>query len=283
MLTFAILLPLIGSLVLAFAPRLDGSVARASAVGTSVLPLAALVMVSLDFDASGAQFQAVAETEWIPALGVAWRVGVDGIALALALMTALLFLAAVAWPAETQGRARQYYAWFLFLEGASLGVFLTLDLLVFYVFFDLSLVGMYFLIGRWGHGDAAGAALTFFVYTLAGSLAILLAILGLVLVASDVAARGLDVQGLTHVFNFDVPTHPEDYVHRIGRTGRAGLEGRAFTLVAGEDGKYVSAITRLIARDIPVMDLQGFAHDEAETPAAEAESERGSSRGRRER
>src|SRR3546814_6941626 len=110
MLTFAILLPLIGSLVLAFAPRLDGSVARASAVGTSVLPLAALVMVSLDFDASGAQFQAVAETEWIPALGVAWRVGVDGIALALALMTALLFLAAVAWPAETQGRARQYYA-----------------------------------------------------------------------------------------------------------------------------------------------------------------------------
>src|SRR3546814_1910850 len=139
-------------------------------------------MVSLDFDASGAQFQAVAETEWIPALGVAWRVGVDGISLALSLMTALLFLAAVAWPAETQGRARQYYAWFLFLEGASLGVFLTLDLLVFYVFFDLSLVGMYFLIGRWGHGDAAGAALTFFVYTLAGSLAILLAILGLVLV-----------------------------------------------------------------------------------------------------
>src|SRR3546814_1514270 len=131
MLTFAILLPLIGSLVLAFAPRLDVSVARASAVGTSVLPLAALVMVSLDFDASGAQFQAVAETEWIPALGVAWRVGVDGIALALALMTALLFLAAVAWPAETQGRARQYYAWFLFLEGASLGVFLPLDLLVF--------------------------------------------------------------------------------------------------------------------------------------------------------
>src|SRR3546814_17060186 len=106
-----------------------------------VLPRAALGMVSVDFDASGAQFQAVAETEWIPALGVAWRVGVDGIALALALMTALLFLAAVAWPAETQGRARQYYAWFLFLEGASLGVFLTLDLLVFYVFFDLSQIG----------------------------------------------------------------------------------------------------------------------------------------------
>src|SRR3546814_6876108 len=83
---------------------------------------------------------------------------------------------------DLQGRARQYYAWFLFLEGTSLGVFLTLDLLVFYVFFDLSLVGMYFLIGRWGHGDAGRSALKFFVYTLAGSLAILLAILGLVLV-----------------------------------------------------------------------------------------------------
>src|SRR3546814_19297824 len=91
-------------------------------------------------------FQSVAEVPGIPSLGVAWRVGIDGIALAVALMSALLFLGATAWPAETQGRARQYYAWFLFLEGTSLGVFLTLDLLVFYVFFDLSLVGMYFLI-----------------------------------------------------------------------------------------------------------------------------------------
>lgn len=181
MLTLAILVPLLGALVLALAPRLDGSAARTAAIGTAVLPFLALVAVWTAFDAAGAQFQAVAETEWIPTLGVAWRVGVDGIALALALMTALLFLAAIAWPAETQGRARQYYAWFLFLEGTSLGVFLTLDLLVFYVFFDLSLVGMYFLIGRWGHGDAGRAALTFFVYTLAGSLAILLAILGLVL------------------------------------------------------------------------------------------------------
>ena len=96
-----------------------------------------------------------------------------------------------------------------------------------------------------------------------------------ILVASDVAARGLDVQGLTHVFNFDVPTHPEDYVHRIGRTGRAGMNGRAFTLVAGEDGKYLQQITRLIQRDIPVMELQGFAHDaEASAEGGEERSER---------
>jgi superfamily II DNA/RNA helicase len=98
-----------------------------------------------------------------------------------------------------------------------------------------------------------------------------------ILVASDVAARGLDVQGLTHVFNFDVPTHPEDYVHRIGRTGRAGMNGRAFTLVAGEDGKYLSQITRLIQREIPVMELQGFTQEEgdAAATAADERAERG--------
>ncbi len=79
------------------------------------------------------------------------------------------------------------------------------------------------------------------------------------LVASDVAARGLDIQGLSHVFNFDVPYHAEDYVHRIGRTGRAGREGRSFTLAAPEDGKNVAAIQKLIAKDIPVVQIDGIA------------------------
>jgi NADH-quinone oxidoreductase subunit M len=184
MLTLAILVPFLGAAVLAFAWQISEPAARALSVALALVPLALLVGVWSGFDAGGARFQAVAEVPWIPTLGVAWRVGVDGIALAVALMTALLFAAAIAWPADTAGRGRQYFAWFLFLEGASLGLFLTLDLLIFYVFFDLSLVGMYFLIGRWGHGDAERAALKFFVYTLAGSLAILLAILGLVL-ASD--------------------------------------------------------------------------------------------------
>jgi len=77
------------------------------------------------------------------------------------------------------------------------------------------------------------------------------------LVASDVAARGLDVQGLSHVFNFDVPIHPEDYVHRIGRTGRAGNMGRAFTLAVPEEGKAVAAIVKLIGKDIPPVTIDG--------------------------
>jgi superfamily II DNA/RNA helicase len=78
------------------------------------------------------------------------------------------------------------------------------------------------------------------------------------LVATDVAGRGLDIQGLSHVFNFDVPMHAEDYVHRIGRTGRAGLPGRAFTIAAPEDGKYVAAINALIGREIPPVDVANF-------------------------
>jgi len=79
------------------------------------------------------------------------------------------------------------------------------------------------------------------------------------LVASDVAARGLDIVGLSHVFNFDVPMHADDYVHRIGRTGRAGREGRAFTLATPHDGKYVEAITRLIGKEIPRIEIEGVA------------------------
>ncbi|HCV88565.1 MAG TPA: DNA helicase, partial [Alphaproteobacteria bacterium] len=75
------------------------------------------------------------------------------------------------------------------------------------------------------------------------------------MIASDVAARGLDIAGLSHVFNFDVPSNAEDYVHRIGRTGRAGKSGRAFTIAAGDDDrKYVSAIEKLIGKAIPLTD-----------------------------
>src|SRR5215475_13600858 len=78
------------------------------------------------------------------------------------------------------------------------------------------------------------------------------------LVCSDVAARGLDIQGLSHVFCFDVPYHAEDYVHRIGRTGRAGREGRSFMLAAPEDGSAVAAIQKLIARDVPTIAVEGI-------------------------
>ena len=86
-----------------------------------------------------------------------------------------------------------------------------------------------------------------------------------VLVCSDVAARGLDIPDVSHVFNYDVPTHPEDYVHRIGRTGRAGRLGTALTLVSPPEQKYIDAIEKLIARKIDVLEAVPEANTEAPT------------------
>lgn len=88
------------------------------------------------------------------------------------------------------------------------------------------------------------------------------------LVCSDVAARGLDVQDMSHVFNFDVPSHAEDYIHRIGRTGRAGREGKAFTIALPEERKYLAAITRMLGHEIPRVDLATMTIPGAPTVAA---------------
>jgi superfamily II DNA/RNA helicase len=101
------------------------------------------------------------------------------------------------------------------------------------------------------------------------------------LVASDVAARGLDIPAVSHVFNFDVPTHAEDYIHRIGRTGRAGRSGTSLTLAAPSDGKYLDAIEKLIQKDIPLLKVDATAPAEAEASEATPRFERSRGRGKR--
>ena len=93
-----------------------------------------------------------------------------------------------------------------------------------------------------------------------------------ILVASDVAARGLDVKGVSHVFNFDAPWHPDDYVHRIGRTGRGGATGVAYTLVTPDDAENIANIEKLTGQKIPVLDMGSApAEDVAEPEAAPIE------------
>jgi NADH-quinone oxidoreductase subunit M len=187
-LTIAIFVPILAAIVLALRPAPaaeDGSTARLRVVATAIsaLPLVVMIIAWARFDGSSG-FDLIESARWIPTLGVGYKVGVDGVSLPLAAMTSLVFVASVAYPVDFKGRPRQYFALMLFLEGVSLGLFLALDLFLFFVFWDLSLVGMYFLIGAWGHGDAQRSALKFFIYTLAGSLALLLGIIGLYL-ASD--------------------------------------------------------------------------------------------------
>ena len=106
------------------------------------------------------------------------------------------------------------------------------------------------------------------------------------LIASDVAARGLDIPDVSHVFNFDAPIHAEDYVHRIGRTGRAGRSGAAFMLSTPSDEKFIAAIKTEIGKDIDVLELEGLAPPAQPAERKEApreRRERGSRTGRRRR
>jgi NADH-quinone oxidoreductase subunit M len=196
MLTIAILLPVVAALTLVLARDVRGEQAerRIQQLATVVaaIPLVLLVVAWGRFD-STAGFQQIETITWIPSLGIAWRVGLDGLSLPLATMTALIFVVAIAYPADLRGRAAAYFGLMLFLEGVSIGLFLALDLFLFFVFWDVSLVAMYFLIGAWGHGDAPRSALKFFVYTFAGSLPLLLAIIAIYL-ASD--PRTFDMQAL---------------------------------------------------------------------------------------
>lgn len=94
-----------------------------------------------------------------------------------------------------------------------------------------------------------------------------------ILVASDVAARGLDIPAVSHVFNFDVPSHAEDYVHRIGRTGRAGRSGAAYTLVTAEDSKYLAAIEKITKQKIPMAEID-FGSEAQDEPSSDEQPQR---------
>ena len=121
---------------------------------------------------------------WIPGAGVGYHVGVDGLSLPLLALTAVLFLAVAVYSLRERRRVKSYACLFLFLQAVCLGRFTALDLILFFVYFDLSIVGMVFVIAGWGHGERARAAATkFFLYTFTGSLALLLGFIGLYLAA----------------------------------------------------------------------------------------------------
>jgi len=181
--SLAVFLPLLAALLLLAMPRASTALIHTIGIIASALTLLVTLIMWGRGTVPG-DFAQVEQINWIEAIGAAYRVGVDGFSLPLILLTALLFLLSFIYQAKSSDRARSFVILMLMLETASIGTFAALDALLFYVFFEVSLVSMYFMIAGWGGADRQRAALMFFLYTLLGSLPLLLAILGMFL-ASD--------------------------------------------------------------------------------------------------
>ena len=176
MLSVLLLCPLIGMLVVLALPKTAVRAIRFVALLASGLALAFAIQLFQFFRPQEA-IQLVERIVWIPQMRIFYHVGVDGLSLPLVFLTVLLGFSACLGSASITERQKEYYALYLLLEMGMLGTFMALDFFLFYVFWEVVLVPMYFLIGIWGGGRREYSAFKFFVYTLAGSLAILLAIL----------------------------------------------------------------------------------------------------------
>ncbi|HEX3229976.1 MAG TPA: NADH-quinone oxidoreductase subunit M, partial [Pyrinomonadaceae bacterium] len=194
LLTILILLPVVGAataIVYSLTPGARESHHRWIALGFTTLSfLVSLLLVSGSGSALGA-FRFEENYPWIAAIGARYHLGVDGISLWLVVLTTLLMPIAVlsSWTAVTK-RQTIYYALMLLLESAMIGVFVSLDLLLFYLFFEASLVPMFFLIGVWGGERRIYAAVKFFIYTAVGSLLMLVGIIAIYFIHQQATGIG---------------------------------------------------------------------------------------------
>src|SRR3981081_2918042 len=180
LLSIVLFAPLAGMLVLLFIPSSAKTVIKlwANLVGFACF-LISLPLVTR-FDRSAIGYQMVERADWIPSLGAQYLIGIYGISLLLVMLTTVVsFLSILSSWNAIEDRLKEYYSMFLLLETGMLGVFLSLDFFLFYVFWELVLVPMYLIIGVWGGPRKLYAAIKFFLYTLSGSVLMLLGILTL--------------------------------------------------------------------------------------------------------
>jgi NADH-quinone oxidoreductase subunit M len=171
--------PLVGAVLVLLIPRKEEGVIQRLSIALSLIPLILAFVVYANVWGNPGEMQFVEEHSWIPTLNVYYRMGVDGISAPMILLTALLATLSFFYSAYTiKDRVKEYYFLFLLLEMGMFGVFVSLDFIFFYVFWEIGLVPMYLLIGVWGGERRIYSAIKFFLYTLVGSVAMLLAILG---------------------------------------------------------------------------------------------------------
>ncbi|MFM7145846.1 MAG: proton-conducting transporter membrane subunit, partial [Actinomycetales bacterium] len=162
-------LPLVGALVVMLTPRSRPNVARIVALVFAVATLVGVIGMALQFDGNSTDlFQFVESYPWIPTLGIGYTMGIDGIALVLIGLAATLVPIVIlsAWRDPENGSVRGYFALILALETTMIGVFAATDLFLFYVFFEVMLIPVYFLIGRYGGPQRSYAAVKFLLYSL---------------------------------------------------------------------------------------------------------------------
>jgi len=172
-------LPLIGAILILLLPKEKENLLRWTAVLFSALSFVLSIWVFKNFDRAQAAMQLTEKVSWIPFFNINYSLGVDGLSLPLLVLTTLLSLLSILGSFGIQNRVKEYFFWFLALETGMLGVFVSLDFFLFYIFWEMMLVPMYFLIGIWGGPQKEYAAIKFFLYTLFGSVFMLISILAL--------------------------------------------------------------------------------------------------------
>jgi NADH-quinone oxidoreductase subunit M len=184
LLTIIVLLPVVAAAIVALIPASsEAKLVKPVALIAAVAELGLVVFLVVDFPSGQAGFQFISQHSWIGQFGISWKLGVDGISLFLVGMTAVLFPIAMFGPTLT-GSAKPFMGWMLLLQAACMGTFLSLDLFLFFVMFEITLVPGYFIVSGYGGPRRNYAAMKFFIYTFAGSAFLFVAILSLVFLAA---------------------------------------------------------------------------------------------------
>lgn len=176
LLTIILFTPTLAAFVIFWLPRDQKGVLRWAAFLGSLVPLGFSIFLWFAYDRSQSGYQFVQQVSWYEAINASYKLGVDGISVPMVLLTTLLTPLAILISWSIDDRVRSYMILFLLLETGMLGVFMSLDLLLFFVFWEVGLVPMYFLINQWGSDNREYASFKFLIYTMAGSLGLLLAI-----------------------------------------------------------------------------------------------------------
>ncbi|MBM3325305.1 MAG: NADH-quinone oxidoreductase subunit M, partial [Calditrichaeota bacterium] len=208
LLTGSIFIPAIAGLLILLLPRRMETLQRSIALIGAAVAFALTVIVFANFNPDTSAFQFEESWIWIASLGVSYHLGVDGISLFLVLLTTFLTMLCVisSW-GSVKERIKEYHFFLLLLETGMVGVFCAMDFFLFYVFWELMLVPMYFLIGVWGGPRRVYAAVKFFLYTMAGSVLMLVGILYLYFQTGDpvTGQRTFDILTISRQCNFPMP------------------------------------------------------------------------------